>query len=300
MANKKEIDRPPKLIIPKNEASIRIESQIRKGRKLYNIDVKNQDDFSKYEYKVSKWHLYNIELLTRFFDSFEVAKEYESYIEHHYYIRRDYAYKHSDLELNKENLKKLYIQCLIVALESFKERIEIIPEKDNIVKKIEMNFKNSKIKKKYSESENKDIFVVHGHDDAAKEAIARFIQKLGLSPIILHEQPEKGRTIIEKFEDYSNVGFAITLLTPDDLGKSKSSQDEARLRARQNVIFELGYFIGKLGRRNVCALYKEGVELPSDLLGILYIPMDKEGGWKLRVANEIKHSGIRIDLNRVI
>lgn len=147
---------------------------------------------------------------------------------------------------------------------------------------------------------NKNIFVVHGHDDAAKEAIARYLQKLELNPIILHEQPDKGRTIIEKFEDYSNVIFAIALLTPDDLGKSKDSNEEAKIRARQNVIFELGYFIGKLGRKNVCAIYKEGVELPSDMLGILYIPLDNKGALKLKIAKEIKHSGIKIDLNRTI
>jgi predicted nucleotide-binding protein len=98
-----------------------------------------------------------------------------------------------------------------------------------------------------------------------KESVARFLEKLDLRPIILHEQPNKGRTVIEKFEAHSDVGFAVVLLTPDDVGGLASSPDKLSRRARQNVILELGYFIGKLGRAKVCALYKEGVEIPSDI-----------------------------------
>ncbi|MFH1259507.1 MAG: nucleotide-binding protein, partial [Elusimicrobiota bacterium] len=113
---------------------------------------------------------------------------------------------------------------------------------------------------------NNNVFVVHGSNDGVKEAVARFINKLNLNPIILHEQPNLGRTLIEKFTDYSNVGFAIVILTGDDLGKG-SKESDLNKRARQNVIFELGYFIGKLGRARVCALYEEGVEFPSDYEG---------------------------------
>jgi predicted nucleotide-binding protein len=126
------------------------------------------------------------------------------------------------------------------------------------------------------------------------------LEKLDLNPIILHEQPDRGRTIIQKFEDYSDVGFAVILLTPDDIGYKKNKPEEGKQRARQNVIFELGYFIGKLGHENVCALYKEGVELPSDIQGRLYVPMDSAEGWHLKLSREIKDAGIEIDLNRVI
>lgn len=145
-----------------------------------------------------------------------------------------------------------------------------------------------------------DIFIVHGHDEDAKQTVARFIDKLDLNPIILHEQPNAGRTVIEKFEDYSSVGFAVVLMTPDDVGGSVNERDNLRLRSRQNVVFELGFFLGKLGRKRVCALYKEGVEIPSDYQGVLFVPMDKDGGWKLLLAREIKAAGISIDLNKVI
>lgn len=143
-----------------------------------------------------------------------------------------------------------------------------------------------------------DIFIVHGHDEAAKQTVARFIEKLDLRPIILHEQPNAGRTVIEKFEDYTNVGFAVVLMTPDDVGASVDDKDN--LKPRQNVVFELGFFLGRLGRKRVCALYKEGVEIPSDYQGVLFVPMDKDFGWKLLLAREIKAAGISIDLNKAI
>ncbi|HMD70272.1 MAG TPA: nucleotide-binding protein [Bryobacteraceae bacterium] len=138
---------------------------------------------------------------------------------------------------------------------------------------------------------------MHGRDEAAKEAAARFVEKLGLRAVILHEQPSAGRTVIEKFEGVSNVGFAVVLLTLDDSCATGPNPEPRSLRARQNVIFELGFFVGKLGRQRVCALYKEGVEIPSDYQGVLYIPMDAHRGWQLPLAKEIKAAGIDIDMN---
>lgn len=124
-------------------------------------------------------------------------------------------------------------------------------------------------------AESRDVFLVHGHDNAVKESVARFLEKLDLRPIILHEQPNKGRTIIEKFEAHSDVGFAVVLLTPDDVGAVKAEADRVNPRARQNVILELGYFTGKLGRARVCALYTGEVEIPSDIHGVIYIRFDE-------------------------
>ena len=145
-----------------------------------------------------------------------------------------------------------------------------------------------------------NIFIVHGRDEALKESVLRFIEKLGLRAVILHEQPNSGRTIIEKFEDSSNVDFAIVLLTPDDIVASRDKPKERQARAPQNVIFELGYFIGKLGHKRVCVLYKEDVEIPSDYMGVLYVPMDPRDVWRLLVAKGIKQAGIEIDLNKAL
>ena len=144
------------------------------------------------------------------------------------------------------------------------------------------------------------VFVVHGRDEAAKEAVARFLAKLDLEPIILHEQPNQGRTVIEKFEENADVDFAVVLLTPDDVGHLADGSDEPMLRARQNVLFELGYFVGRLGRTRVCALHKGGVEILSDYHGVIYVPMDDPQGWRLLLAREIKAAGIDVDLNRAL
>ena len=147
----------------------------------------------------------------------------------------------------------------------------------------------------------KKVFVVHGRDNEAKETTARFLERLGLQAVILHEQPNSGRTIIEKFEVYSeDISFVVVLLTPDDVGGLNTSPQKLEPRARQNVILELGYFMGRLGRTRVCALHKGGVELPSDYQGVVYIEMDSHGAWKAKVAQELIQSKISIDLAGLI
>lgn len=145
------------------------------------------------------------------------------------------------------------------------------------------------------------VFLVHGRDERLRETVARFLERFGLEVIVLHEMPDQGRTIIEKFEHYANVGFAVVLLTGDDAGGLKEKPpSEYRPRARQNVLFEMGFFVGKLGRTKVCALREEGVEIPSDYQGVVYLPVDQGGGWKLRLASEMKMAGLPIDMNRAI
>ncbi len=146
----------------------------------------------------------------------------------------------------------------------------------------------------------KEVFVIHGRDDAARQTVARFIEKLNLTPVILHEQPNQGRTIIEKFEQHAQVGFAVALLTPDDVGALRGSNG-FKPRARQNVVFELGYFLGRLGRNRVCALVKgEDLERPSDYDGVVYIPLDHYGGWREKLLKELRNAGLEIDANRMV
>ena len=143
-----------------------------------------------------------------------------------------------------------------------------------------------------------EVFIVHGHDMAAKSEVARFVGKLVLTRqvTILDEKPGLGMTIIEKFEKYaSNAGFAIVLLTPDDVGAAKDKRDDLKPRARQNVIFEMGYFVKGLGRGRVCAMSTEEVEIPSDLAGVEYIHLDSNGGWKLNLVKELDAAGIAVD-----
>lgn len=166
------------------------------------------------------------------------------------------------------------------------------------IKHIEKDFEIDKKTPTKSLNSN-NIFIVHGHNSEIKIDVARTIEKLGLNPIILQEQPNSGKTIIEKFETYADVGFAIILITDDDIGKSKL-EDAYNYRARQNVILELGYFIAKLGREKVCSLYTKGVELPNDIHGLLYIEIDKNETWKMKLVKELKSAGYKVDADRII
>lgn len=141
------------------------------------------------------------------------------------------------------------------------------------------------------------VFIVHGHDAEARETVARYLQMLGFEPVILHEQANQGRTVIEKIEANRDVGFAVVLLTPDDVGRSVK-EDELKPRARQNVLLELGYFICHLGRDRVCTLRRGNVDIPSDFAGVVWENMDDGSGWKMALARELRAAGHEVDLNK--
>ncbi len=169
---------------------------------------------------------------------------------------------------------------------------------------VNADYKNQTIGNSVAEAGNKqmskEIFIVHGHDEAAKQEMARTLEKAGYKAVILHEQPDGGRTIIEKIERFTDVAFAVVLYTECDLGRAKEDNPDAeRYRARQNVVFEHGYLIGKLGRSRVCALVKGNVETPGDISGVVYTPMDSNGAWKIQLANNMKEAGLDVDLNKL-
>ena len=143
------------------------------------------------------------------------------------------------------------------------------------------------------------VFIVHGHDELLLTKAARFVERLGLEPIILHEQASKGMTIIEKIEKHADVGFAIVLYTPDDKGNVASEADSGNLkfRARQNVVFEHGYLIGLLKRSHVVPLMSGSIETPSDISGVVYVD---NKNWQFEIAREMSAVGYRIDLNRLL
>ena len=144
------------------------------------------------------------------------------------------------------------------------------------------------------------VFIVHGHDSALRLEVKNFIIELGFEPIILKDQASGGATIIEKIEKYSDVGFGVVLYSPCDIGKENSEKFEFKPRARQNVVFEHGYLIGKLKRPNVCAIIKGEVERPNDFSGVVYITYNSGGGWKIELAKEMMNAGYEVDLNRLI
>jgi predicted nucleotide-binding protein len=146
---------------------------------------------------------------------------------------------------------------------------------------------------------SREIFIVHGHDSPAKAEVARLIEHAGLTPVILHEQPNAGRTIIEKFEDHGGAaGFAVVVLTPDDVGGSDA--EHLQPRARQNVIGVMFWFAGRLRRNRVCALKKGDIEMPSDFAGVGYTDMDDRGAWKAELLRELKAAGYEVDWGKAL
>ncbi|MGI2146076.1 TIR domain-containing protein [Shewanella frigidimarina] len=140
------------------------------------------------------------------------------------------------------------------------------------------------------------VFIVHGHDDNLRMQIEIFVRTVGLDPIVLMNQASGGNTIIEKIEEYGDVDYAIVLYTPCDEGRNKGAQD-LNGRARQNVVFEHGYFIARLGRKKVSAMVKPGVEIQNDIQGVVYIPTDKD--WQTQLLKEFHKAGLEFNASKL-
>lgn len=141
------------------------------------------------------------------------------------------------------------------------------------------------------------VFIVHGHDHESKNELELFVKELGLLPVVLHRQPDEGLTIIEKFEKHSRVGYALVLLTPDDFVEGGVNQGNGERRARQNVVFEFGFFVGRLGRNRVCCIHKSGTTLPSDVSGLIYKPFKHRiEEVKFALAKELKSAGYNVQI----
>ena len=273
----------PELAVPQEEASVKISERIDLGKTLLQRPVASPEEYEITSKEYSKWSDYNTELLKRLFTTYALAKEYSVFYGGVFGLRRTLQEKAEDL--HRDIGDKLH------RLDSIKERLGLIP----LARSAATATYASDLK-----PVGKKVFLVHGHDEGVRESTARFLEKLGLQAIILHEKASGGRTIIEKLEYHSDVDFAVILLTPDDVGAPAAATDRLSPRARQNVVLELGFFVGKLGRRRVCALHKGSVELPSDILGVVYVPLDEGAGWRLMLAKELREAGFDVDLNKAL
>ena len=273
---------PTTLRVPVADAEAQLRDRVEKASVILSVPINDRESLQQERAQYYTWDEYNTTLLKRFFTSEELAHEYS-------YWGIAVVGGPSSLAEDVRDFRK-DVADKIRRLESIIERLPLYAPESTTVTRGAMPASTSRA-----------IFVVHGRNDELKETVARFLAQLDLKPISLHEQPSAGRTVIEKFEAHSDARFAVVLLTPDDLGRlATDATGELQPRARQNVIFEWGFFVAKLGRRNVCALYAEGVELPSDLNGVVYVELDRKGAWKMLLARELKAGGIDVDLNRAI
>ncbi len=194
-------------------------------------------------------------------------------------------------EISGETLKQ-NLQKLVAKMKAFQ-----ISNGYNISKRI---IENENVQGEKTSMGNK-VFIVHGHDGQTVAEMARILEKWGFETIILHEQADMGLTIIEKIEKYTDVDFAVVLYTECDYGRAKEAdQSQNRFRARQNVVFEHGYLISKLGRSHVCAIVKGDVETPGDINGVVYVAMDTNGAWQMQLAKNMKAAGLNIDVNKFL
>ncbi|HVX41980.1 MAG TPA: nucleotide-binding protein [Gemmatimonadaceae bacterium] len=273
----------PELRVPPEVAASQINDRIEKGRAISGRDVQTVEALEQAENDYRTWTSYNGELLNRLFTTDKYQEEYNWWGVGSVSIRPPSPQERLD-DLRKDIAEK------IQRLESIRERLELIPLAAGV----------SRASVATKRPHTNKAFVVHGHDEASRETVARFLEKLGITAVILHEQATEGRTLVEKLEHYADVDFAVVLLTPDDIGAASSSRDDLKPRARQNVVLELGFFVGKLGRKNVCALHRGPLDLPSDYLGVGYVPLDDGGGWRLQLAKELRTAGFAIDMNEAL
>lgn len=279
---------PDALIVDKASFTSKLLERIDLGKELVNRQITNVEELDKNEKDFYKWDSYNSEYLKNSFnnESSEYKKRYDN-VNNSFFVASGSNNPSVRLKELKDDIQNKIdnLESLVDKVELIKSEIEITSPKPTVIDT--------------GKKDTTNIFIVHGHNTAIQQSVARTIEKLGLVPIILHEQANAGKTVIEKFETHSNVGFAIILLTDDDEGKSKTEID-LKKRARQNVVLELGYFIGKLGRSKVLPLYSDGVELPSDIHGLLYIPLDKAENWKFSIVKELKEAGYTVDANKLL
>lgn len=282
--SKSKSEESAKLIVGKDHFAISLEKRVSVGNEIYERNIQTTRQLEQARQDYYDWDDFNSELLKQSFDSpiSEYKQDYNSVNNLGIYVGpnspAEELREFKDDVLNKVNsLKRLLAKLPLV--------------------KIADGLSNTE--EAIKESDNDKVFIVHGHNNEIKLDVARTLEKLGLTPIILHEQANSGRTVIEKFEEHSDVGFAVVLLTDDDLGKAKKDE-QLNSRARQNVILELGYFIGKLSRKRVCPLYAKGVELPSDMSGVLYVELDNQASWRIKLAKELKACGYKVDVNNII
>ena len=271
----------PELTVTQEEAEHRISGRIEAGEDIRKKNIPSPEVLKAVQEEYYLWDSFNGELLERLFTTGKFAKEYRFF---GVAFVNTYPSFTKDLQEFQDHLSDK-----IHRLTSIRERLPLIPVMAGI----------AQVKKPMERrtSGSQRVFIVHGHDGEARESLARFVERLGLETVILHEQAGRSRTIIEKLEDHSDVDFAVILLTPDDVGAAKASETNLKPRARQNVILELGFFVGKLGRDRVCALYADGVELPSDVLGVQYIELRR--GWEMELGRELRAAAFDIDMNRL-
>jgi predicted nucleotide-binding protein len=266
------------LLVSHDEASEKIKEQVARGRTLI-AEAQTTTSLSSTKGRCVKWRDYVHLMLKQLFSVEDFAQEFKA-------VGTTVGRRINRPAVSEKNELLAIIRARVLKLESIDERLGLLRSEapPNLIGRQTVP--------------GRKIFIVHGRDEAAKQALARFLEATDFEPVILHEQADHGKTVIEKFETNSDVAFAVVLMTPDDVGSLADNPGAGRLRARQNVILELGYFVGRLGRNRVLVLTKGDLEIPSDYVGVVYTIMDELGAWKTKLAKELNAAGLKIDFQK--
>ena len=310
-----------KIFRAKNSESLDLLARLESGWILHTLYI---DSVEYYELKI--WALFLLKKINEEVNSFfDNSESIFNFLKDYYINHQDANIFLSDIEreLGKDlTLIKIFIKYFdflfgsrpsnilknenyniqicerVIQYTSYSDLLKEI-EKDTLNNVERLNQDNSfsfqSIEPSTKNINKKEVFIVHGHDELLKNEVSQFLKKLDLTPIILHEQVNKGKTVIEKLEHFTDVGHAIVLYTPCDLGGKCESTLSSR--ARQNVVFEHGYLIGKIGRENVSIIKKGEVELPNDITGTVYV--HSNSSWQFDLAKELKSAQFEIDLNKL-
>lgn len=280
---------PLRLAVSRTRAEEVIDRHTAEGRTLWadSDQVVTEEHHDDWEKRRQRWVKLTGEGLRSIYTSEESQKEFESSASTARIIGGVGGAKEFEWERGA-------VGRSINTLESLRERLEYL---ESPAESPAPPYESSE------PSGDEKVFLVHGHSDEAKEAVSRLLEKTGdQDVVILHEQPNEGRTLIEKFEDHAKASdHAVVLLTADDVGGEASVKDpepELQARGRQNVVFELGFFVGRLGRSRVTVLYEETVELPSDFKGVVYISLGDDS-WRFKLLKELRGAGLTYDLNKI-
>lgn len=290
-----------RLTRPRSEVELLLEDLIAQGQQLvedgravqssfarFTSRPQNLEDLQTWVRHLERWHAFGRDGLASVYEDEEVPSEF-------YEAAQGFVYRRVNQDLAATIINRIAAtEGGVNTLLSLTERLRFAEEPASV---------SATPAATVAPDSAETIFVVHGHDVAAKYEVARFLEQIkGPEVVLLEEQPDRGRTIIEKFEDHAaSAGYAVVLLTGDDEARERGAEvEELRRRARQNVILELGFFIGKLGRARVAMLYEEGVERPSDIDGVLVLLLDSPGAWKMKLAAEMRAAGVALDPEAVL
>jgi predicted nucleotide-binding protein len=277
------------LIIARETFKSKLIEQISKGKQFGSANIQTEEQLKLHEKEFRLWNDYNEEFLKSAFNN--ATNEYrQGYTSVGSMIGVSDVMRGANIYHPSHRNKTLMqrIEVKINELESILTKADLIPSEIESLPMAELVTTNTS-------TTNPIVFIIHGHDEEMKRSVQLFLNRADLKDIVLHEQPDKNRTVIEKLiEEGASASYVIALLSPDDV------QGDGTVRARQNVILEIGYFIGKLGREKVRILRRGDTVIPSDLQGILYDNYDKDGAWRVKLAKEIQAAGLPVNIENII